>query len=185
MTIGEQIKQIRQKKGLSQKKLGEILGVSQQMIGQYENPYSNLKLETIRKIADALNVDYTEIIQANLYDVADYPNNLSSGHLEYIRELVASGVLPYQNHEKAELLHLIDSYILTGNNMNDPSEYYQKAEIELSHKILDDLLAPFENMNVIDIADLIAYFFALNEYAQNKLLDYEDDLYQIKRYRAK
>ncbi|MCL3783353.1 helix-turn-helix transcriptional regulator [Roseburia hominis] len=185
MTIGEQIKKIRQEKGLSQKKLGEILGVSQQMIGQYENPYSNLKLDTIKKIADALNIDYTELVQSNLLDVADYSSDLDSSDLEYIREFVASDLVPYPEHEKAELLHLIDTYIFNGNAESKPAEYYQKLEIELSNKILDDLLIPYKNTNVIDLTELVSYFLKLNEHAKNKVLDYEDDLYQVKRYRSK
>ncbi len=185
MTIGEQIKKIRQEKGLSQKKLGEILGVSQQMIGQYENPYSHLKLDTIKKIADALNIDYTELVQSNLLDVADYSNDLDSSDLEYIREFVASDLVPYSGHEKAEFLHLIDTYIFNGSAEANPSDYYQKLEIELSNKILNDLLTPYKNTNVIELTELISYFLNLSEYAKNKVLDYEDDLYQVKRYRSK
>ena len=37
MSIGEQIKKYRNEVGLSQKELGEKLGVSQAMIAQYEN----------------------------------------------------------------------------------------------------------------------------------------------------
>ena len=185
MTIGEQIKKIRQEKGLSQKKLGEILGVSQQMIGQYENPYSNLKLDTIKKIADALKIDYTELVQSKLLDVADYSDSLNSRELEYIREFIASGIFSYPEHEKAELLHLIDTYIFKGNSEVTPSDYYQKLEIELSHKILKDLLQPYKNTNVMDLNELIGYFLKLNERAQHKVLDYEDDLYQIKYYKSK
>lgn len=61
MTVGEHIKKIRQEKKLSQKELGDRLGVSQQMIGQYENPNSKLKLDTLQKIADALDVPLKEI----------------------------------------------------------------------------------------------------------------------------
>lgn len=57
MGIGENIKNIRKKKGLTQKQLGEILGVSQAAIGQFESSNSNLQAETINKIATALDVD--------------------------------------------------------------------------------------------------------------------------------
>lgn len=67
MTIGENIKKIRLEKGLSQKELGKILDVSQQMIGQYENPNSNLKPETIKKIAIALHCRIDELIDAPFY----------------------------------------------------------------------------------------------------------------------
>ena len=62
MTTGERIKKIRQEKGLLQRELGEKIGVSQQMIGQWENGKSNPKIETIQKIADALNVPHYELL---------------------------------------------------------------------------------------------------------------------------
>ena len=62
MTVGERIRKVRLEKGLSQKELGEKLGVSQQMIGQYENPNSNLKAETLSKIANALNISTVALL---------------------------------------------------------------------------------------------------------------------------
>lgn len=57
MTIGERIKAARKKAGLTQKELGDKLGVSYQMIGQYENDSRKPKLETLEKIANALQID--------------------------------------------------------------------------------------------------------------------------------
>lgn len=51
--IGENIKTIRKTKGLTQKQLGQLLGVSQAAIGQFESGKSNLTIDTIKKIADA------------------------------------------------------------------------------------------------------------------------------------
>lgn len=62
MNVGENIKKIRKEKGLTQKELGIRLGVSQAAIGQFENTEANLKMETIKKIAEALEVDYTRLI---------------------------------------------------------------------------------------------------------------------------
>lgn len=73
MTAGERIKKIRQEKGLSQKELGEKLGVSQQMIGQWETGKANPKIETKKKIADALNI--------HLSDLIDDWNNLSKDEI--------------------------------------------------------------------------------------------------------
>ena len=56
MTIGEKIKIIRKKNRLTQKELGDKLGVSYQMIAQYENGKRNPKIETVQKIADALDM---------------------------------------------------------------------------------------------------------------------------------
>lgn len=56
MTTGKRIQQARKAKGLSQKQLGEKLDVSASMIGQYENDLRNPKVETLLRIAAALNV---------------------------------------------------------------------------------------------------------------------------------
>lgn len=61
MTIGENIKRIRKEKHLSQRELGEKLGISQQMIGQYESNPNPPKLETVQKIAEALDVPVSEL----------------------------------------------------------------------------------------------------------------------------
>lgn len=62
MSTGEKIKQARKNAGLTQKELGEKLGVSQAAVGQFENENSNPKLKTIRKIAEALGVTLSELV---------------------------------------------------------------------------------------------------------------------------
>lgn len=56
MNIGEQIRKYRKEAGLSQRELGEKLGVTQQHIAQYENGKRIPKLETINNIAGALGI---------------------------------------------------------------------------------------------------------------------------------
>lgn len=56
MTVGEKIKQVRKSAGLTQKELGERLGVSYQTVAQWENNLRNPKQETLQRIASALNV---------------------------------------------------------------------------------------------------------------------------------
>lgn len=56
MNIGEQIKKYRLEAKLSQKELGERLGISQQQIAQYENGKRIPKIETINNIAGALGI---------------------------------------------------------------------------------------------------------------------------------
>ena len=66
MTTGENIKRIRIKRNMTQKELGEKLGgISQQQIGQWETGKVNPKIETIQKIAHALNVDWNIFITEN------------------------------------------------------------------------------------------------------------------------
>lgn len=57
MSVGENIKKIRKEKGLTQKKLGELSGINEVQIRQYELGNANPKIETLEKIANALQVN--------------------------------------------------------------------------------------------------------------------------------
>lgn len=55
--IGGRIRNARKKLSLTQQELGERLGVSGAMIGQYESGTRNPKIDTVKRIADALSAD--------------------------------------------------------------------------------------------------------------------------------
>ncbi len=98
MTIGERIKKSRQEKGLSQKALGQLLGVSQQMIGQYEAPNANLKLGTLQKIATVLDINVNDLLNSTLEDSPVYcalkDNNSLDSYLAhtYINQKLAKEI---------------------------------------------------------------------------------------------
>lgn len=66
--IGENIKIIRKKKGYSQRQLAEKLGTSPQNLAQYENGKRIPKIETLDKIASALNVSIADIKEDITWD---------------------------------------------------------------------------------------------------------------------
>lgn len=57
MNFGERLKNVRKQQKVSQKELGQRLGVSQQTIAQYEKAQSTPKAITVNKIANALDVN--------------------------------------------------------------------------------------------------------------------------------
>lgn len=57
--LGKQIRAIREKQGLSQKKLAEKMGVSQQLISRIEKGGENTTLITLKNISDALGKKVT------------------------------------------------------------------------------------------------------------------------------
>lgn len=61
-SVGENIKKVRKSKGLTQKELAEMLGVSQQTVAQYERTDKMPKINTIKAIAKVLNVPVDTII---------------------------------------------------------------------------------------------------------------------------
>lgn len=65
MTVGEKIKSARKKAGLTQKQLGERLGITFQSVAQWETGKRIPKIETLQKIADALCIDVHYFTEEN------------------------------------------------------------------------------------------------------------------------
>lgn len=61
MSIGNNIRNIRKKNGMTLKQIADIIGCSPQLISQYESGKRQPKLETKKKIADALNCEVSDI----------------------------------------------------------------------------------------------------------------------------
>ena len=57
MSIGENIREARARKGLTQKQLGERCGMADSAIRRYESDRGNPTIETIKRIAKALELD--------------------------------------------------------------------------------------------------------------------------------
>lgn len=72
MSTGEKIKIARKKAGLTQRELGEKLGVSQSAVGQFEMDRSNPKLETLEKIASALKTPISELLDNNFANTREW-----------------------------------------------------------------------------------------------------------------
>ena len=62
MTTGEWIKTFREEKGLTQSQLGDLCGMADSAIRRYENGRANPKIETLQKIADALEINVLKLI---------------------------------------------------------------------------------------------------------------------------
>lgn len=61
-TVGERIKYLREKKGESQKKLGEAIGLSQNSISKLEKGETQLTLENQRNLVKHFNVSHDYLI---------------------------------------------------------------------------------------------------------------------------
>lgn len=67
MTVAENIRRIRQMRGLTQKELGSRLGVSEAFIRAYESGRRNPKEKNLQAIADALSVNI-EVLRNSDFD---------------------------------------------------------------------------------------------------------------------
>lgn len=79
MQIGYNIKRLRKAAGLTQKQLGEKLGISFQSVAQWETGKRIPKIETLRKIAAALNCDISELdvsfIDSSIVKAKEFPSD--------------------------------------------------------------------------------------------------------------
>lgn len=66
MSIGENIKRIREAKGISQYALAKTLNISQQSVDQWERSLTNPRKNNIAKLAKVLNVSIDELFSDNI-----------------------------------------------------------------------------------------------------------------------
>lgn len=131
MDFCEKMREERKKRGLSQKELGKKIGMSQQMIAQYENGNRNPKRETIEKIANALEVPTSELTGYNdtisVIDLFSGARGLCTDDMRTItRELYE--IVVSEEDTKSKLL---SSY----NKLNEKGQEKAIEQVELLTKI--------------------------------------------------
>ncbi len=63
VTIGENIRTYRKKKHLTQKELGELVGISNTYLSDMEIGRTNPSIKTLKKIAKGLEINYMELLR--------------------------------------------------------------------------------------------------------------------------
>lgn len=123
MTTGQYIKRARQKAGMTQAQLAEKLGIPYQSIGQWERDVRNPKLDTLKRIADALNISIQELAgipkwvdEKNIWELPDISTQEKKTSdevqewLDLLKELrSASHLVSDVNLSEKMLVYIIDS----------------------------------------------------------------------------
>lgn len=132
MTIGERIRQTRKAQGMTQKQVAELCGMADSAIRKYESGSQKPKLETLCKIANALNVSPSFL--AGLAPAIDTPEN---------RQIVDNGLFEIINaskffctstsHRKTRSLTLEDAAAMLNDEPSD-EDYLLMAFDELNEK---------------------------------------------------
>lgn len=125
MTIGERIQVARKSAGLTQKELGEKLGLSYQSIAQWENDIRKPKIANIIKIANVLDVpisDLSDDISAKDLEVYRVLSSLNINSEAQIRLIDAFSKLPEELYGEAErmLEEIIQNYAEKEIPQEDP-----------------------------------------------------------------
>lgn len=136
MSIGENIKRIRSEKKITQRQLGELSGISYKQIGLYEQGVRNPKLETIQKIAKALDTSYLELIYDETIEETTKQQSLELERLKTKQDLIniakKSIDLQEELNKKKEKIYKINKLM---NQLNDKGQDKAIENVELLTKI--------------------------------------------------
>lgn len=156
VTVGDNIRKFRKQKKMTQKELGNKLGISQSAINQFENNKTAPKLTTIVKIADALDVLPRDLIDKadleeipEIKEVQDSKPRIRTSNINYIKKCLDSESA-LNTAELTELFHsdkdtlenfwmLLHDFNLLNNTgqklvmgyANDLTYRYKKDELDL------------------------------------------------------
>ena len=145
LNIGDKIKSLRKEKGLSQEDLAKKCGLNRNSIYKYEKNETTPKLNQIKKIAAALNVEVNELTYLLYYDEI---------HKEQIKEIVKNkenlvitekdrdGNLKEELQKYIKELSLNDKVYLLGKKEN-PFAYISKTDCFVFYKSFGCIPYPF------------------------------------------
>lgn len=146
------LKEVRKEKGFTQKELGNIVGVSEVMIGQYERGVRTPKVEMRKKLANALGVslnvfltneEYTDEVLEKSIDIGidniKAVNQIFISYLESIGitvDIQPTSATPavYKNNNVIEP-KVFYRYEVTGNNT--PHVFNENDWAELQNRIAE------------------------------------------------
>lgn len=169
MNFGENIKKIRKERGLTQKQLGEKLGISQAAIGQFESNKANPKMETIQKIANALNVSLNDLIPDSYEREIQEGYELLYNDYSFI-EVMANHKI-FSDKEREKILKKIEEYREVLAKINDRDkfvEYSEKTHNELENALLKMILDK-PGCAISDVIIILSCFLSLKDREQSSL----------------
>ena len=150
--FSENLRLQRQKKNLSQEELGNLIGVSGVTIMRYEKGTREPKLETIKKIANALKIPVSDLININSPIIDKATNRFISG----------------KHPEEIETYGDIIDDIVMGSELGSTINNYQSAVAELNQLRLDMILLCYQALDEKGKENLCNYAKKLLKDAQNE-----------------
>jgi transcriptional regulator with XRE-family HTH domain len=81
-TVGDRVREIREKRGMTQEKLADAAGISKSFLSEIENDKSNVGAQILLRVANALGASVDYLLQGAVREAEDkapvvIPSNLS------------------------------------------------------------------------------------------------------------
>ena len=112
MNLGENIRKTRKEQDKKQQEIYNAIGVNQSTYSKIENNKYKMDIETLKNIANVLEVDITKLIGEDKIEINHTNNDSSSG---------GSGVIVTNNHSEHLIMSLKEQIILL-NKINSKLE---------------------------------------------------------------
>lgn len=96
--LGDKIKELRIKNKLSQQKIGNIFGISQQAVGKWENNIAEPDSLTLMKLADYFGVTVDYLLDREPTTIED-SKNPNKNEFQYIARGGQKGTLKFKSDE--------------------------------------------------------------------------------------
>ncbi|WP_159450365.1 helix-turn-helix domain-containing protein [Clostridium merdae] len=130
MGIGKRIKEAREKLGLTQKELGDLLGVTGSAVTNYENEVSHPKEPIMYKMFEALQVDANYLFQDTMpeNENSPAPANAETGELDKQEQTLIQNYRALNDEGKEKLLDYSDDLVSSSKyTKNNQSQVSQEA----------------------------------------------------------
>lgn len=157
MTIGQTIRALRKKKGLTQAQLGELCGISGGTVGSYENGITLPKRRVVEKIAQALDVPVERIMDSAAPSFFAGNEALSGSDA-----LLYDGVLAVLK----EIYGLVEGRVILGEN-GARKKYYLIRQIPGDFVLYEDDIAAIVRSAKASTPPLAAYMHSVRAGGQS------------------
>lgn len=156
MTTGARIRSARQKAGITQAELAQKLGIPYQSVSQWERDTRNPKIETLQRIADALDTPVEVLL-----GIGDSIGPVGTTGTAFMEEL-AQGAIDAMNHSHTHYAHSLGIASFGKFKLVDalPAKSLKSTQVRIS-----------------------AALDKLNEDGQQKAVERVEELTEIPRYR--
>lgn len=122
MNIGENIRKHRIEKDKKQQEIYEAIGVNQSTYSKIENNKYKMDIETLKNIANLLEVDITKLIGEDKIEINHTNNDSSNG---------GSGIIVNNNHSDDLIIALKEQITLLSKINNKLEEENQSLKDQL------------------------------------------------------
>lgn len=173
MSIGDNIKKLRESKGLSQVELGKIAGVSDKAVSTWENNIKTPRVGVLQKLSDYFGVSKSDIIE-DVNDIISKYDNISPISKQKIPLLgeIACGKPIYADEH-------IECYIEAGTNVQADFCLKAKGDSMIGARILDGDIVFIRKQDMVEDGEIAAVIIENEATLKRVYYDKENNLLKL------